>query len=49
MTTAEHVEIVQTFLDSAYDKDFRKVLTPEVAASVSYLLEMVPSVVVERD
>lgn len=54
MTTAEHVEIVQAFLDAAYDQDFRKVMTPAVAASISCLLDyveetLVPTVVSERD
>ena len=41
MTTEDHVAIVEAFLDSAYDQDFRKVLTPAVAASVSRLCEIV--------
>lgn len=40
MTTAVHIEIVQAFLERAYDKDFRKVLTPAVAASISRLCEV---------
>lgn len=37
----DHVAIVETFLDGAYDQDFRKVLTPAVAASISRLCEIV--------